>query len=136
MESRDFENNNSVIEKVFSSSIETGIGKIVSAIFDDKDPNSLKGLSDNLKVRENNLLVILGSKNADNASVVITCSSQLVSKGIHCGNLVRTVCEMLGGKGGGKPDMAQGGGKEKQNLESAISFAIQLAKQTLTGEKV
>ncbi|AXR66941.1 alanine--tRNA ligase [Leptospira mayottensis] len=136
LESRDFENNNSVIEQVFSSSIETGIGKIVSAIFDDKDPSSLKGLSDNLKVREKNLLVILGSKNADNASVVITCSSQLVSKGIHCGNLVKAVCEMLGGKGGGKPDMAQGGGKEKQNLESAISFAIQLAKQTLTGEKV
>ncbi|EMO62799.1 alanine--tRNA ligase [Leptospira borgpetersenii serovar Pomona str. 200901868] len=136
LESRDFENNASVIERVFASSMDTGVGKIVSAIFDDKDPNSLKGLSDNLKVREKNLLVILGSKNADNASVVITCSSQLVSKGIHCGDLVRTVCEMLGGKGGGKPDMAQGGGKEKQNLESAISFAIQLAKQTLTGEKV
>ncbi|WP_061224715.1 alanine--tRNA ligase [Leptospira weilii] len=136
LDTRDFENNASVIEKVFSSSIETGIGKIVSAIFDDKDPNSLKGLSDNLKVREKNLLVILGSKNADNASVVITCSAQLVSKGIHCGNLVRAVCEILGGKGGGKSDMAQGGGKEKQNLESAISFAIQLAKQTLTGEKV
>ncbi|EMJ93495.1 alanine--tRNA ligase [Leptospira alstonii] len=133
---RDFENNTSVIEKVFASSVSTGIGKIVSAIFDDKDPNSLKGLSDNLKVREKNLLVILGSKNADNASVVITCSSELVSKGIHCGNLVKAACEMLGGKGGGKPDMAQGGGKDKQNLEPAISSVIRLAKQTLTGERV
>ncbi len=136
LESRDFENNVSVIEKVLSSSIETGVGRIVSAIFEDKDPNSLKGLSDNLKVREKNLLVILGSRNADSASVVITCSSELVSKGIHCGNLVKAACEILGGKGGGKPDMAQGGGKEKQNLESAISSAIRLAKQTLTGEKV
>ncbi|MGQ2800729.1 alanine--tRNA ligase [Leptospira santarosai] len=136
LESRDFENNVSVIEKVLSSSIETGVGRIVSAIFEDKDPNSLKGLSDNLKVREKNLLVILGSKNADSASVVITCSSELVSKGIHCGNLVKAACEILGGKGGGKADMAQGGGKEKQNLESAISSAIRLAKQTLTGEKV
>ncbi|EKS09439.1 alanine--tRNA ligase [Leptospira santarosai] len=136
LESRNFENNVSVIEKVLSSSIETGVGRIVSAIFEDKDPNSLKGLSDNLKVREKNLLVILGSRNADSASVVITCSSELVSKGIHCGNLVKAACEILGGKGGGKPDMAQGGGKEKQNLESAISSAIRLAKQTLTGEKV
>ncbi|WP_016757295.1 alanine--tRNA ligase [Leptospira santarosai] len=136
LESRDFENNVSVIEKVLFSSIETGVGRIVSAIFEDKDPNSLKGLSDNLKVREKNLLVILGSRNADSASVVITCSSELVSKGIHCGNLVKAACEILGGKGGGKPDMAQGGGKEKQNLESAISSAIRLAKQTLTGEKV
>lgn len=80
--------------------------------------------------------MILGSRNADSASVVITCSSELVSKGIHCGNLVKAACEILGGKGGGKPDMAQGGGKEKQNLESAISSAIRLAKQTLTGEKV
>ncbi|TGK32824.1 alanine--tRNA ligase, partial [Leptospira gomenensis] len=73
LESRDFENNASIIEKVFASSVETGVGKIVSAIFEDKDPNSLKGLSDNLKVREKNLLVILGSKNPENASVVITC---------------------------------------------------------------
>ncbi|TGL70274.1 alanine--tRNA ligase [Leptospira kmetyi] len=136
LESRDFENNASVIEKVFSSSVDTGAGKIVSAIFEDKDPNSLKGLSDNLKVREKNLLVILGSRNAENASVVITCSSDLVSKGIHCGNLVKVACEVLGGKGGGKPDMAQGGGKEKQNLESAISGAVNEAKQILTGEKV
>lgn len=114
LESRDFENNVSVIEKVLSSSIETGVGRIVSAIFEDKDPNSLKGLSDNLKVREKNLLVILGSRNADSASVVITCSSELVSKGIHCGNLVKAACEILGGKGGGKPDMAQGGGKENK----------------------
>ncbi|WP_243401756.1 DHHA1 domain-containing protein, partial [Leptospira ellisii] len=136
LESRDFENNASVIEKVFASSVETGAGKIVSAIFDDKDPNSLKGLSDNLKVREKNLLVILGSKNSDNASVVITCSSELVAKGIHCGNLVKVACEALGGKGGGKPDMAQGGGKEKQNLESAIAGAVDEAKQILTGERV
>ncbi|TGN02449.1 alanine--tRNA ligase [Leptospira yasudae] len=136
LESRDFENNASVIEKVFASSVETGVGKIVSAIFEDKDPNSLKGLSDNLKVREKNLLVILGSKNAENASVVITCSPELVSKGIHCGNLVKVACEALGGKGGGKPDMAQGGGKEKQNLESAIAGAVNEAKQILTGERV
>ncbi|KON77448.1 alanine--tRNA ligase [Leptospira kirschneri] len=133
---RDFENNTSVIENVLTSSVNIGIGKIVSAIFEDKDPNSLKGLSDNLKVREKNLLVILGSRNSDNASVVITCSSELVGKGIHCGNLIKTACELLGGKGGGKPDMAQGGGKEKQNLESAITGVINEAKQILTGERV
>lgn len=111
---RDFENNTSVIENVLASSVDTGIGKIVSAIFEDKDPNSLKGLSDNLKVREKNLLVILGSRNSENASIVITCSSELTLKGIHCGNLIKTACELLGGKGGGRPDMAQGGGKENK----------------------
>ncbi|EMO55738.1 alanine--tRNA ligase [Leptospira noguchii] len=133
---RDFENNTSVIDRVFSSSIDTGAGKIVSAIFEDKDPNSLKGLSDNLKVREKNLLVILGSRNSENASVVITCSSELTAKGIHCGNLIKTACDLLGGKGGGRPDMAQGGGKEKQNLESAITGVVNEAKQMLTGERV
>ncbi|MBM2890153.1 alanine--tRNA ligase [Leptospira interrogans] len=133
---RDFENNTSVIENVLASSVDTGIGKIVSAIFEDKDPNSLKGLSDNLKVREKNLLVILGSRNSENASIVITCSSELTLKGIHCGNLIKTACELLGGKGGGRPDMAQGGGKEKQNLESAIAGVINEAKQILTGERV
>ncbi|UML80427.1 alanine--tRNA ligase [Leptospira kirschneri] len=133
---RNFENNTSVIENVLTSSVNIGIGKIVFAIFEDKDPNSLKGLSDNLKVREKNLLVILGSRNSDNASVVIACSSELVGKGIHCGNLIKTACELLGGKGGGRPDMAQGGGKEKQNLESAITGVINEAKQILTGERV
>lgn len=67
---------------------------------------------------------------------MITCSSELTLKGIHCGNLIKTACELLGGKGGGRPDMAQGGGKEKQNLESAIAGVINEAKQILTGERV
>ncbi|AOP34862.1 alanine--tRNA ligase [Leptospira tipperaryensis] len=135
-ESRDFENNSSVIESVFASAIQTSAGKILSATFEDKDPSSLKGLSDNLKVREKNLLVILGSKSSESASVVITCSPELTSKGIHCGNLVKAACTTLGGKGGGKPDMAQGGGKEIQNLDSAIISAVNEAKQILSGERV
>ncbi|PJZ75705.1 alanine--tRNA ligase [Leptospira neocaledonica] len=133
-ESRDFENNPDIIAKVFENSKVIGTAKIVSAIFESKDAKALKGLSDNIKVREKEIVAILASKNAEDASIVITCSSSLVGK-IHCGELVKTACEILGGKGGGKPDMAQGGGKEVSKVEEAVRSALEKASSSLNGGK-
>ncbi|PJZ48469.1 alanine--tRNA ligase [Leptospira saintgironsiae] len=133
-ESRDFENNPEVIAKVFENSNIIGSVKIVSAIFESKDAKALKGLSDNIKVREKEIVAILASKNAEDASIVITCSASLAGK-IHCGELVKTACEILGGKGGGKPDMAQGGGKEVSKVEEAVRSALEKVSSSLNGGK-
>ena len=51
-----------------------------------------------------------------------------VAKGAHAGNIIREVTAIAGGKGGGKPDMAQGGGKDKDKIEEAISKVEEIVK--------
>ncbi|TGK07932.1 alanine--tRNA ligase [Leptospira semungkisensis] len=132
-ESRDFENNPEVLNQVLSAAKSIGTVKIVSYIFDSKDAKALKGLSDNLKVREKEIVAILASKNAEDASIVVTCSPSIAGKKVHCGDLVKAACEILGGKGGGKPDMAQGGGKEVSKIQEAVDLAVQKASLGLNG---
>ncbi len=48
----------------------------------------------------------------------------LVDKGVHCGNLLKNSLEILGGKGGGRPDMAQGGGKNPDQINLALEAAM------------
>ncbi|TGL49503.1 alanine--tRNA ligase [Leptospira wolffii] len=132
-ESRDFENNPEVIGQVLSQAKLVGNVKIVSAVFESKDAKALKGLSDNLKVREKEIVAVLASKNSEDASIVITCSPAIAGKKVHCGELVKAACELLGGKGGGKPDMAQGGGKEVSRIQEAVDLAVQKAYAGLNG---
>lgn len=54
-------------------------------------------------------------------------------KGIDCGKTVKDVCEVLGGKGGGRPDFAQGGGNKIENLDLAAQRAIELIKSSIEG---
>ncbi|PJZ69383.1 alanine--tRNA ligase [Leptospira perolatii] len=133
-ESRDFESNPEILKSVLDQGKFIGSVKIVSAIFDSKDAKSLKGLSDNLKVKEKELIAVLASKNVEDASIVVTCSNSLAGKKVHCGELVKAACEVLGGKGGGKPDMAQGGGKEKEKIQQAVELAVSMAIKGLNGE--
>ncbi|EQA44125.1 alanine--tRNA ligase [Leptospira broomii serovar Hurstbridge str. 5399] len=135
-ESRDFENNPQILSSILSAANIVGSVKIVHAIFDSKDAKALKGLSDNLKVREKDIVAILASRNDEDASIVVTCSSSLAGKLVHCGDLVKAACEVLGGKGGGKPDMAQGGGKNVSKVEEAVELAVNRALAGLNGSKV
>ncbi|TGK18752.1 alanine--tRNA ligase [Leptospira fluminis] len=135
-ESKDFENNPTVIQSVLANAESAGTTKVLKAIFDSKDAKALKGLSDSLKVREKDMVAVLASRNEEDASIIVTCSQNLAGKVVHCGDLVKFACELLEGKGGGKPDMAQGGGKNVSRLEEAVQVAVDRAKAALNGSKV
>ena len=54
-----------------------------------------------------------------------------VKKGVHCGQIIKHVTEMCGGKGGGKPDMAQGGGKDADKISAALASVDELIQGML-----
>ena len=51
------------------------------------------------------------------------------ANGVHCGNIIRELTAMCGGKGGGKPEMAQGGGKDAANIDSALAKAEEIVSE-------
>jgi alanyl-tRNA synthetase len=123
-EASEFQNNPNLIEEILENQILKKDFIVVSKIFQSVDAKSLKDLADSIKSRIENVVVLFGAQEEDSATLVFMCNQSSVKKGVHCGNLLKASVELLGGKGGGRPDMAQGGGKNIENLNQAIQLAI------------
>ena len=92
---------------------------VVSQIFDKRDAESLKHLAMAL-IQHANTVALLGSRDQDVARLVFARSEGAAG---DMNALMREACELLDGRGGGKPDMAQGGGKRVDKLDQAIAHA-------------
>lgn len=93
--------------------------QVVNQIFDKRDAESLKQLAHAL-IQHPNTVALLGSRDEDVARLVFARASDAQG---DMNALMREACEMLDGRGGGKPDMAQGGGKNVERLEEVIKRA-------------
>ena len=91
--------------------------RIITKVFDNRDAESLKHLAQAL-IAHNGVIALLGSRDRDTARLVFARSSDATH---DMSELMKQACELLDGRGGGKPDMAQGGGKKVSQLEEAIN---------------
>ncbi len=109
-----------------------GSGNVLIKRFDDIDAKALKDIASNIKAQKANSVVFLASVNDDKIVFVAGAGKEAVAKGIHCGNLVKQAATICEGKGGGKPDLAQAGGKNAQKLDEAISAVENMLNETLS----
>lgn len=96
-----------------------GVKVLVSNV-QSADMNSLRKMADECKEKIKSGIVVLGSVQKDKVNIVAAVTKNLVEKGYHAGKLVKEVASRCGGGGGGRPDMAQAGGKEPENLPAAL----------------
>lgn len=108
-------------ESLAGGAFETGSGiRIVVARVADMDKQQMRWLVDSLRARCNPAAVVLGSASADgNVSIVVGVAKEVTAK-VHAGKLAAEVARRVGGKGGGRPDMAEGGGKDASALDSVL----------------
>jgi len=92
--------------------------RIIARVFDSRDAESLKKLAHAL-IGHPNIITLLGSRDRDTARLVFARSADASG---DMSELMRQACEMIDGRGGGRPDMAQGGGKQIDKLDSAIAM--------------
>jgi alanyl-tRNA synthetase len=108
-----------------------GVSVITSEV-PSADANQMRQLIDQLRKTASPVAVMLGSKEADKVTLVAGISRDLEARGINAGNWIRTAAEVIGGRGGGKPDMAQAGGKHPEKLNLALQEGKQAIQQMLT----
>ena len=87
-------------------------GRLAAQKFDAAEPQTLRAISDRLKREMGSGVVFLGSLDASKLSFVVAVTQDLVSAGVDAGVIAKSVCELQGGKGGGRKDFAQGGGPD------------------------
>jgi alanyl-tRNA synthetase len=105
---------------VLSQVFEINDVKVLSTVLQGVEAKVLRTMVDDFKNQLGSAVIVLGIAEANKVSLIAGVTKDLVSK-VKAGELVNFVAQQVGGKGGGRPDMAQAGGSEPQNLDSAIA---------------
>jgi alanyl-tRNA synthetase len=79
----------------------------------------MRDLGDKLKDKMKSGILLLGSKAADKAMLLCMVTKDLTNR-YHAGNIIKEIAPIVGGSGGGRPDMAQAGGLKPENLKQAL----------------
>lgn len=104
--------------------------KVVTATVD-MDAEALRDLGDKLRDKLGKSLVVLASLKDGKILFTAMASKDAVASGIHCGNIIREVAKTAGGGGGGKPDVAQAGGKDVGKVDEALKIVYSLAEKMI-----
>jgi alanyl-tRNA synthetase len=89
------------------------------------NPAALRELADRLKAKIKTGIVVLGSVNGPKAFLIVAVTKDLSGR-FHAGNVIKQIASTVGGSGGGRPDMAQAGGTQPENLDQALEKAYQV----------
>ena len=104
--------------------------KLLAAQLDGVDMNELRELGDQFKEKLGEGVVVLASGNEGKVSLMATVTNGAMKQGAHAGNLVKAIAGLVGGGGGGRPNMAQAGGKNPAGIAQALEKAEEvLAEQ-------
>ncbi len=95
--------------------------RVLTATIPNADAAKLRQMGDMLRDKEPNIVAVLASTNNDKPAFLAVCGKEAVKVGIKAGDLVKTVCGICGGSGGGKPDSAMGGGKDLNKVDDALA---------------
>jgi alanyl-tRNA synthetase len=104
--------------------------KVLAKTVEGLDANAGRQLSDTLLARIKSGVVVLGRKDDGKVSIIVRVSSDLTDK-IKAGNVIKEIVPIVGGRGGGKPDMAEGGGTMPEKLIEAIDASYVVIEKML-----
>ncbi|MDF1510656.1 alanine--tRNA ligase [Robertmurraya sp. DFI.2.37] len=102
--------------------------KVLSAKVQGVDMNQLRNMADDLKQKLGSAILVLGSVNDDKVNIIAAVTKDLIDQGYHAGKIVKEVATRCGGGGGGRPDMAQAGGKDPNKLDQALASVEEFVK--------
>ena len=105
--------------------------KVLAAKVDGVDMNGLRDLGDQLKEKLGEGVVLLASVTDGKVSLMATATDGAQKKGAHAGNLIKAVAGLVGGGGGGRPGMAQAGGKNPDGMDAAIEKAAEVVAEQI-----
>jgi alanyl-tRNA synthetase len=104
-----------------------GVTAIIQQVTVEK-PSAMRELADRFKDRIGSGIVVLGCEADGKALLIVVVTKDLIPR-FHAGNMIKSIASVVGGGGGGRPDMAQAGGSQPQHLEQALRKARELIQQ-------
>ena len=114
-------------DDIMSKVVEIGDVKLLAAEVDSTDGKGLREMADKLRDKLGSGVVAIGCPHEGKVNLLVAVTSDLTGK-LHAGKLVAVLAEEVGGRGGGRPDLAQAGGSRPEKLASALSKVADLVR--------
>ena len=97
------------------------------------EPDGMRKIGDFLRDKDDRVVAVLATVVSGKITFLAVCGKEAVARGVKAGDIIRAVCSLCGGKGGGKPDSAMGGGTEVLKLDDAMAFVDDYVAGKLNG---
>lgn len=119
-------------ESLLASATQIAGVTVIAADIPDGNPGLMRKLIDQIRKQVNPAAIILGAKQGDDKSMLVAgITHDLVERGLSAGKWINEAATVVGGRGGGKPDMAQAGGKSPEKLPEAMQHAVKAIEAML-----
>ena len=110
------------VDRMLSGAAQVGAVKVLTVNLPDADAGALRQMGDVLKDKDASVVAVLVSVASEKVTFLAVCGKEAVKAGIRAGDIVKHVCTICGGSGGGKPDSAMGGGKDATKVDNALAL--------------
>jgi alanyl-tRNA synthetase len=120
---------NSLVTSIIKEVVEVNGVKYIFKKFDNLDRDLLSKLAEAIKIRLPESLSYLINVQGDKISLIATAGEKAIKRGVNCGQIIKDTSTLLGGKGGGKPEQAQAGAKDLNNLSQVIDYINKYLKE-------
>ena len=119
------------VGNVMDQVVEINGVKLLAVALKDTGMNELRNLGDQFKEKLGNGVVVIASAADGKVNLMATATDEAIKAGAHAGNLIKGVAALVGGGGGGRPNMAQAGGKNPDGIQAALKKAAEVLKEQL-----
>ena len=116
------------VDDIKNGAVKIGDVTVMTASFDGVDVNTARKIADNLKSETKTVVTVFAITNDGKVNLVAGCDDGAVKSGVHCGNIIKEISAIVGGKGGGRPDSAQAGGSDTSKVSDALEKATEIIK--------
>ena len=119
------------VDQMLSGAASVGAVKVLTVKVPGADAGKLRQMGDVLRDKDESVVAVLASLNGDKLSFLAVCGKAAVKAGVKAGEIVKHVCTVCGGSGGGKPDSAMGGGKDASKMDEALNSVVDFVSAKL-----
>ena len=120
---------NNAMGDVMSQVVEINGVKVLATKVADVDMNGLRNLGDQMKEKMGDGVIVIASAQGGKVNLMATVTDEAQKKGAHAGNLIKAIAGLVGGGGGGRPGMAQAGGKNPEGIDSALAKVAEVVRE-------
>ena len=122
---------NNSMGDVMNQVVEVKGVKVLAVKVSDVDMNGLRNLGDQLKEKLGDGVIVIASVQGDKVNLMATATDEAQKKGAHAGNLIKAIAGLVGGGGGGRPNMAQAGGKNPAGVDDALAKVSEVVNEQI-----
>ncbi|HSV27302.1 MAG TPA: alanine--tRNA ligase-related protein, partial [Sedimentisphaerales bacterium] len=119
------------VDKMLAGAKKAGGASVISSRMDGATIDQVRLAIDSLKKKAGSAVIIIGMESEGKATLLAAVTDDLVAKGMKAGDIIKEIAPIVGGSGGGRPQLAQAGGKDITQIDAAIARGIELASKKL-----